>query len=320
MNDFDRKVKESTGSTLNAHDITIVQVNVGLRCVNSCMHCHIEAGPTRNEMMNWETMKQVMAIVRHMQPELVDITGGAPEMNPLLSKFVGALRKEGQNVQVRTNLTTLLESGMQEMIEFYKDQGVSLVASLPCYTEANVDLQRGKGVYEKSIKVLKRLNASGYGSDPNLKLNLVYNPGGAFLPPEQSQLESDYRKNLGKEHGIVFDNLLTITNIPIGRFGNWLRQENQYEEYKQLLKDSFNPQTLGGLMCRHQIEAAWDGRMYDCDFNLALGLPIGDGKPALVRDFDPGRYVGRRIITGEHCYGCTAGYGSSCGGALVSGS
>jgi len=210
------------------------------------MHCHIEAGPTRNEMMNWETMKQVMAIVRHMQPELVDITGGAPEMNPLLSKFVGALRKEGQNVQVRTNLTTLLESGMQEMIEFYKDQGVSLVASLPCYTEANVDLQRGKGVYEKSIKVLKRLNASGYGSDPNLKLNLVYNPGGAFLPPEQSQLESDYRKNLGKEHGIVFDNLLTITNIPIGRFGNWLRQENQYEEYKQLLKDSLTLRLWAG--------------------------------------------------------------------------
>jgi radical SAM/Cys-rich protein len=317
MNDFDRKVQEISGSLLNARDVTTIQVNVGLRCNNSCTHCHLEASPQRDERMDWATMQLVVGVADRVHPKLVDVTGGAPELNSLLSKFVGALKEGGHTVQVRTNLAALLEPGMEGMIGFYHDAGVRLVASLPCYTKANVDAQRGAGAYEKSIEALKHLNAVGYGSDSNLKLDLMYNPGGAFLPPEQSLLESDYRENLGKDHGIVFNNLMTITNIPIGRFQNWLRQQNKYEEYKRLLKDSFNPETLDGLMCRHQIEVAWDGRVYDCDFNLALRAPVDNNVSAHVRDFDIDTYSKRRIVTGEYCFGCTAGHGSSCGGALA---
>ncbi len=206
---------------------------------------------------------------------------------------------------------------MEEMVEFYSGAGVRLVASLPCYTQVNVDAQRGQGVYDKSVNALKRLNSAGYGSHPNLVLDLVYNPGGAFLPGEQASLESDYRANLRKDHGIVFNNLRTITNMPLGRFQRWLRQNNQYDEYNRLLKDSFNSQTLEGLMCRHQIEVGWDGGLYDCDFNLALQLPVGNGVPAQMEDFDAVKYSTRKIMTGDHCFGCTAGQGSSCSGALI---
>jgi len=267
--------------------------------------------------MDWATMQLVVGVADGVHPKLVDVTGGAPELNPSLSKFVDALREGGHTVQVRTNLAALLEAGKEGMIGFYRDAGVRLVASLPCYTKANVDAQRGAGAYEKSIEALKRLNAVGYGSDLNLKLDLMYNPGGAFLPPEQSSLESDYRANLGKDHGIVFNNLMTITNMPIGRFQSWLQQKNLYEEYNRLLVDSFNPETLDGLMCRHQIEVGWDGRVYDCDFNLALRAPVGNGLSVHVKDFDIDAYSGRRIVTGEYCFGCTAGHGSSCGGALA---
>jgi len=317
MNVFDRKVQEISGSVLNARDVTTIQVNVGLLCTNSCMHCHLEASPVRTEMMGWETMQLVVGVADKVRPKIVDITGGAPELNPLLSKFINALRKGNHTVQVRTNLAVLLQPKMIEMMTSYRNAGVRLVASLPCYTKTNVDAQRGIGVYEKSVEALKRLNAIGYGSDVGLKLDLVYNPGGAFLPGEQSSLESDYREHLHKEHGIVFSNLRTITNMPIGRFQNWLRQQNQYEEYRQLLRDSFNPETLDGLMCRHQIEVAWDGRVYDCDFNLALRAPVNNGVSTHVRDFDVDAYSKRRIVTGEYCFGCTAGHGSSCGGALA---
>jgi radical SAM/Cys-rich protein len=317
VNDFDRRVQEASGSPLMSCEVAIVQVNVGLRCNNSCMHCHLEASPSRSESMDWEKMQQVVDAARTIRPELVDITGGAPELNPSLDKFVSALRRDDHTVQVRTNLAALLEPGMEEMIGAYKDAGVRLVASLPCYGKVNLDAQRGVGAYEKSIEALKRLNAVGYGSDPNFTLDLVYNPGGAFLPPEQSSLESDYRENLHRDHGIVFNHLMTITNMPIGRFQTWLSQQHQLEEYDRLLKDSFNPQTLDGLMCRHQVEVAWDGRVYDCDFNLALRLPTGNGGAAHLRDFDMDAYSKRRIVTGEHCFGCTAGHGSSCAGALV---
>ena len=302
---------------MNAYDIKIVQVNMGLRCTNSCKHCHIEASPKRTEMMDWTTTQLVIDAAHKLRPEMVDITGGAPELNPLLTRFVNALRKDGQTVQVRTNLGVLLEKGMEEMMPFYKGANAKLVASLPCYTKENVDSQRGDGVYDKSIDALKRLNALGYGSDPKLQLDLVYNPGGAFLPGEQSELESAYRENLQKDHGIVFNNLRTITNMSIGRFQNWLRQQNQYEKYNQLLRDSFNPQTLDGLMCRHQIEVAWDGSIYDCDFNLALGLPVDLGSTGNIRNLNIDALSKRRIVTGEHCFGCTAGHGSSCGGALI---
>ena len=316
-NDFDRKVCEVSGSLLSASDITIVQANVGLRCNNSCVHCHLDAGPKRSEIMNWQTMESVLDIANQTRPQLVDITGGSPELNPLLHRFVSALKANGHDVQVRTNLTVIFEPRMEEMIEFYTNSQTKLVASLPCYTKENVDSQRGQGVYDKSVEALKRLNAAGYGSDSNLKLDLVYNPGGAFLPGEQSQLEADYRENLQKEHGIVFDNLRTLTNMPIGRFRRLLKQKNELDQYDRLLRESFNPQTLDGLMCRHQIEVAWDGLLYDCDFNLALSAPIRNGVPAQVKDFDIDTHSKRRIITGEYCFGCTAGHGSSCSGALV---
>jgi radical SAM/Cys-rich protein len=318
MNDFDRKVKEISGSLLRASDITIVQANIGLRCNNSCAHCHLEAGPARTEMMSWETMQAVIDIAHKTRPEFVDITGGSPELNPLLHRFVSALKADGQTVQVRTNLTAIFEPRMGQMIEFYSNSGIRLVASLPCYTKTNVDAQRGKGVYDKSVEALKRLNAAGYGSDPDLKLDLVYNPGGAFLPGEESTLESDYRENLHKEHGIVFNNLRTITNMPIGRFQRQLQQSKELEGYNQLLRESFNPQTLDGLMCRHQIEVAWDGLLYDCDFNLALHARIGDGISSHAKDFDVDTYSNRTIVTGDYCFGCTAGHGSSCSGALAS--
>jgi radical SAM/Cys-rich protein len=298
-----------------ASDITVVQANVGLRCNNSCVHCHLEAGPARTEMMDWDTMEAVANIARQTKPELVDITGGSPELNPLLKQFVMTLRAAGQDVQVRTNLTVISESRMDNMVEFYRDNDVKLVASLPCYTKVNVDAQRGSGVYERSIEALKRLNDAGYGSE--LKLDLVYNPGGAFLPGEQASLESDYRDNLQRDHGVVFSNLRTITNMPLGRFQRLLQRDNEYEQYDRLLRESFNPQTLGGLMCRHQIEVAWDGLLYDCDFNLALHAPIGNGLSPRAKDFAAEQYIQRRIVTGNYCFGCTAGHGSSCRGALV---
>jgi radical SAM/Cys-rich protein len=265
-------------------------------------------------------MDAVMKIANQTKPELVDITGGSPELNPLLHRFISALRAAGHNVQVRTNLTVMFEPRMDGMLEFYRNARVKLVASLPCYTKVNVDSQRGQGVYDKSIEALKRLNAAGYGSDPELNLDLVYNPGGPFLPGEQTALESEYRENLRKEHDIFFNNLRTMTNMPIGRFERLLKQKNESEEYNRLLRESFNPETLDGLMCRHQIEVAWDGLMYDCDFNLALHAPIGDGTPASAESFDLETYSKRRIITGDYCFGCTAGHGSSCRGALVPGS
>jgi len=220
---------------------------------------------------------------------------------------------------VRTNLTVLLEPAMETMMSFYADAGVKLAASLPCYLEREVDAQRGDGVFEKSIEALKRLNAIGYGSNPHLKLDLVFNPEGPFLPPEQSSLEDDYRKELCGNYGIAFGSVLTITNMPIGRFLRLLRRANQCRKYERLLRESFNPQTIEGLMCRHQIEVGWDGRVYDCDFNLALGIPIDYSAPSHIRDFDASRHSRRRIVTGDHCFGCTAGHGSSCGGVLVDG-
>jgi radical SAM/Cys-rich protein len=318
LNDFDRKVQEVSGSTLYASDIKIVQVSVGFRCNNACTHCHLEAGPNRTEMMDWDTMQAVVDIANQTEPELVDITGGSPELNPLLHRFISILRAEGHEVQVRTNLTVTCEPRMEEMIQFYRDTGVKLVASLPCYTKENVDAQRGHGVYDRSIQALRRLNAVGYGSNPDLKLDLVYNPGGAFLPGDQASLESDYRENLQMKHGIVFNNLRTITNMPIGRFQQTLQTNNEYEQYNRLLRESFNPETLDGLMCRHQIEVAWDGLVYDCDFNLAEYAPVSHGVSARLRDFDVAKLSSRRIVTGDYCFGCTAGHGSSCSGALVS--
>lgn len=317
MNDFERKIQEATGSLIKAYDIETFQVNIGLKCNSHCTHCHVQASPARTEMMNWSTMQHVLDKTREIRPKFIDITGGAPELNPHLTRFVKAIRENDCNVQVRTNLTILLEPRMEKMIEFYRDNGVKLVASFPCYLKKEVDSVRGDGTFEKSIRVLKRLNDAGYGLDPHLELDLVFNPDGAFLPPQQFSLEREYHTELQEKFGIVFDKLIAIANMPVGRFLELLYRQNLYEKYSQLLRESFNFKTLEGLMCRHQVDVGWDGTIYDCDFNLGLKLPIGYGVPSHIDAFDLAALSRRRILTGNHCFGCTAGNGSSCGGALV---
>ena len=317
MNDFEKRMADVSSGGLHAFDIEIIQVNVGLRCNQACVHCHLDSSPRRTEMMAWPTMELILETARSIGCRMVDLTGGSPEINPHFRRFVEALRKEDHAVQMRTNLTVLLEPGMETMPEFLRDHKVQIVASMPCYLEENVRAQRGEGVYEKSIAAIRRLNALGYGSDAGLALNLVYNPGGPFLPPEQVGLETDYRRELGERFGITFSKLLTITNMPIGRFQTALRRQGQDQKYVQLLKEAFNPQTISGLMCRHQLSIGWDGTLYDCDFNLALGLSVNHGAPDHLRRFDRSGLLTRRIVTGEHCFGCTAGCGSSCGGALA---
>jgi len=317
MNDFERQIASFTGVGLQSFNIDTLQVNVGLRCNQRCIHCHLESSPEREEMMDWSTMQLVLEATKETRCRLVDLTGGAPELNPHFRHFVTTLRQQGHAVQVRTNLTVLLEPGQEDIGYFFRDQQIRLVASLPCYLEENVCSQRGKGVYEKSIMAIRELNALGYGLEPNLPLNLVYNPGGPFLPPSQAALEEDYRRELGGRLGITFTRLLTITNVPLGRFQKELQRQGQEGNYWRLLRESFNPQTLPGLMCRHQLSIGWDGTLYDCDFNLALRLPVNHGAPDHVRIFRVLGLRSRRIVTGEHCFACTAGSGSSCGGALL---
>jgi radical SAM/Cys-rich protein len=305
------------GDELRSVGIETIQANVGLRCNQSCSHCHLEASPERRESMEWATMERVVAAARDAGCRQMDVTGGAPEMNPNLPRFIEALRAEGLSVQVRTNFTALLEPGNETLPAFFREHNVQLVGSMPCYLKENVEAQRGPGVHGRSIEVIRRLNRLGYGFSPEAALNLVYNPLGAFLPPAQEQLEADYRRELAGRFGVTFTRLLTIANMPIGRFKARLTAEGKEEAYQRLLEDSFNPDTIEGLMCRHQISVGWDGTLYDCDFNCALGLPLNHGAPNRVRDFDTAILSRRKIVTGDHCFGCTAGHGSSCRGALA---
>jgi radical SAM/Cys-rich protein len=262
-------------------------------------------------------MERILEVAREIRPALLDITGGAPELHPEIQRFIMALRREGIPVQLRTNLTVLLEPGLEELPAFFRENLVQLVASLPCYLAENVEAQRGTGVYEKSVEALRRLNAVGYGHKEHLALNLVYNPGGPSLPAPQTELEASYGRELESRFGVRFTRLLTITNMPIGRFGAQLRRESRIREYMDLLRSSFNPATVDGVMCRRQISVGWDGKLYDCDFNLALGMPVNHGAPDHIREFSPKALTCRRIVTGEHCFGCTAGAGSSCAGILA---
>jgi radical SAM/Cys-rich protein len=317
MNDFEKQIAGICDKGLYSLKIETLQVNLGLRCNQQCNHCHLEASPHRKERMEWPTMQLVLKAATSANPKLIDLTGGAPELNPNFRRFVKALCQEGHRVQVRTNLTVLLEPEMTDLPEFFREHQLQIVASMPCYLEENVCAQRGRGVHEKSIAAIKRLNALGYGCEPELPLNLVYNPGGPFLPPPQLVLEEDYRRELGQRFGIIFTRLLTITNMPLGRFRTELSRKKEEENYLQLLRKSFNPRTVTGLMCRHQISVGWDGTLYDCDFNLALALPVNHGAPDHIRSFRRLDLIMRRVVTGEHCFACTAGSGSSCGGALV---
>lgn len=317
MNTFDEKVRSVTGGALRANGINTFQVNVGLVCNLECVHCHVNSSPRRKEIMPWETMEHILSAAERARPEWIDITGGAPEMNPHFRRFVDASRDMDIRVMVRTNLTIMLEPGYEDLPGYFKDRRVTLVASLPCYLEENVDRQRGGGVYKGSVEAIRRLNAIGYGIDPDLPLNLVYNPLGPSLPPSQPALEADYRRELLDRYGIHFTHLHTITNMPIGRFKVDLKKAGRDREYMNTLVDAFNPETLEGLMCRRQISIDWNGDLYDCDFNLAIRLRMNHGAPNHISRFDEYLTARREIVTGEHCFGCTAGCGSSCGGALV---
>ncbi len=319
MNRFDLRVVENSAfpDGLRAGAIRTVQVNIGLTCNLECAHCHVASSPRRKEQMNGETLEQVLRLARNLAPVTVDITGGAPEMNPHFRRFVEILRGESFPVMVRTNLTLLLEPDYTALPEFFRSHQVHLIASLPCYLEENVDSQRGAGVYKKSIEALTRLNALGYGIDSELPLDLVYNPVGPGLPPDQRRLEADYREQLGARHSVVFNRLLTITNMPIGQFLGDLKRSGSLDSYLQTLERAYNSGTVERLMCRDQISIGWDGTLYDCDFNLALRLPLDHGLPNHVSRIDPAELAHRLIRTGEHCFGCTAGSGSSCGGALT---
>ncbi|MEX0655129.1 MAG: arsenosugar biosynthesis radical SAM (seleno)protein ArsS [Phycisphaeraceae bacterium] len=313
---FDERVGQAAGEPLTGRSVETVQVNIGLRCNLACRHCHVESSPSRSEQMSWQTMRDVLDAARRAGAQTLDITGGAPEMHPQFRAFVDAALAQGLAVMVRTNLTIMLMDGYEELPQFYADRGVHLVASLPCYLPNNVDRQRGKHVYRDSVAVIQRLNQAGYGRDVDKVLDLVYNPLGPSLPPEQKQLEQAYRVALFDAFDIRFNSLYAITNIAIGRFLHDLARDGQAAAYQQLLRDAFNPATLEGLMCRHQLHVGHDGTMYDCDFNYALGLPV-QGPQRHVRDFDAAAFVRRPIATGEHCFACTAGSGSSCGGALA---
>jgi radical SAM/Cys-rich protein len=317
MVSFDEKLVQIGCSPLRASGVTTLQVNVGKFCNQTCRHCHVDAGPTRKEIMTRQTAELVVGVLNQHDIPVVDITGGAPELNPSFDYLVREARARGRRVIDRSNLTVFFVEGKQYLPEFLRDQQVEITASLPCYLEENVDTQRGKGVYAKSIEALQWLNRLGYG-DPStgLTLNLVYNPLGPSLPPPQAQLEEDYRRELGTRFGVVFNHLYTITNIPISRFLMDLQRHGNYDRYMDLLVAKFNPGTIEGVMCRTMISVGWDGTLYDCDFNQMLAMPINHGFPRHLRDFDSYLLARREICTGPHCFGCTAGSGSSCGGAL----
>jgi radical SAM/Cys-rich protein len=295
-----------------------IQVNVGKLCNQACHHCHVDAGPRRTERMTRAAAERVIEVLAASHcVETLDITGGAPELNPNFAMLVERSRALGRRVIVRCNLTVTLEPGMEWLVEFYRHARVELVCSLPCYTAENTDRQRGAGVFDKSIAALRNLNAAGFGRG-ELRLDLVYNPVGGSLPPPQAELEAQYREALARNFGIVFDRLLTITNMPIARFANQLNAGGNHSAYMSLLVNHFNPATVDALMCRDLVSIGWDGRLYDCDFNQMLEIPLGAKAASTIWDVeDVGELAGAPIATGSHCFGCTAGAGSSCGGAIA---
>ncbi|WP_431688490.1 arsenosugar biosynthesis radical SAM (seleno)protein ArsS [Hahella sp. NBU794] len=296
-----------------------LQVNLGYKCNLSCTHCHVAAGPTRTEMMTEAVIADVLEFISVKKIKVLDLTGGAPEMNPYFRSLVTEARGMGVTVMDRCNLTIMHEDGQEDLGDFLAKQSVEIVASLPCYAEQNVDKQRGKGVYQESISALKKLNALGYGREGSgLTLNLVYNPGGPFLPPAQEKLEADYKRELLDHHGIEFNQLFVLTNMPISRFGSVLLSKGQFNDYMQLLHASYSEHNLHSVMCRTLISVDWQGYVYDCDFNQMLDIPlIASDKPKVhLRDLMTENLEGSSIATADHCYGCTAGQGSSCGGAL----
>jgi radical SAM/Cys-rich protein len=314
MNDFQSALAKN-GIPLKRDCFETLQINVGRKCNQTCTHCHVDAGPDRTEMMDAETARKVGEWILEHRPAIVDITGGAPEISDHFDYFVETARSVGSHVIDRNNLTIIETKKYAYLPDFLAKNQVEVVASLPCYSAENVNAQRGEGVFDKSISALKKLNAVGYGSE--LPLTLVFNPFGAKLPPDQDELEADYKRELKKHFGIVFTRLFAITNLPIARFAVDLREHGQWDAYNQLLIDSFNPDTVEGLMCRSTINIGWKGEVFDCDFNQMLFMQQkAEGKKLFLWDVTPESMEDIPILTANHCFGCTAGAGSSCGGAL----
>ena len=303
---------------INREEVKTVQINLGYRCNQACFHCHVNASPDRKEQMSIDTIRQVIQFIDKVKPAVVDLTGGAPELNPHFRELVSEIRDRGIAVIDRCNLTILFEHGQEDLHKFLAQHQVIVTASLPCYTEDNVNSQRGDGVFKKSINGLRLLNEVGYGhSNPDLQLHLVYNPLGAFLPPPQEALEIEYKEHLAKNYGVQFDVLLTITNMPIKRFGSTLVSRGEFENYMQLLKDNYSEENLNSVMCKTLISIDWEGYLFDCDFNQMLGLPFGNlRRKTHIRDLNTNQIEGKSIAVRDHCFGCTAGRGSSCSGAL----
>ncbi|UCE78579.1 MAG: arsenosugar biosynthesis radical SAM protein ArsS [Nitrospiraceae bacterium] len=309
---FTDKVASTQSHPLHATEIRILQVNLGYRCNLSCKHCHVEGGPERKEVMSRETMGYVLSALNKIPVKTLDITGGAPELNPHFTSFVQEARHNDIHVIVRSNLTIFFEKGMEYLPEFFRKNNVEIIASLPYYRQSTVDRVRGNGTFEKSIDALRILNRLGYGNGSGeAVLNLVYNPQGAFLPASQESLEEEYKKELWRSHDIDFNRLYTFTNMPVGRFKNFLVRTGNLDTYVQKLSCSFNPQTLEAVMCRHILNVGWDGKLYDCDFNQMIRLEISDKYPRHIRDFDYSLLSTREIAVDDHCFGCTAGQGST---------
>jgi radical SAM/Cys-rich protein len=313
MNRFEEQLAVH-GLTLRRAGLHTLQVNVGRKCNQACRHCHVDAGPWRTEMVSEKVAHRIGEWIETFRPEIVDITGGAPELSDFFRYFVEVSRGAGARVIDRCNLTIIEEPAYTELPDYLAGHEVEVIASLPCYTAENVAKQRGQGVFEKSISALRKLNAVGYGT--NRALNLVYNPIGPTLPSPQAELETDYKEALERDFGIVFNRLFTITNQPIARFAEDLRQQGRTEEYMSLLTSSFNPVTVDELMCRSTLSVGWTGEVYDCDFNQMLGMQIRNGRPLYLWDVTPEYLEGWAIRTGAHCLACTAGCGSSCTGTL----
>ncbi len=313
-------LKDSKFPDIQRSRLEVLQVNLGYLCNQTCQHCHVNAGPTRKELMSQSSITDLLNILRNPSIHTLDLTGGAPEMNPLFKELVVKAKALGKKVIDRCNLTILTEPGYQDLTDFLAKNKVEIVASLPCYLEQNVDGQRGKGAYQKSITGLRKLNQAGYAqADSDLLLNLVYNPTGPYLPPGQQQLEQDYKKFLSENFDIQFNQLFTITNMPIARFGSSLISQGKFEEYMNLLKDSINLNNLNAVMCRNQLSVDWQGYVYDCDFNQMLNLNLthpARQKKLHLRDLADIELEQLDIIVADHCFGCVAGAGSSCGGAL----
>lgn len=319
MASFQSVLKEHNLDPLSRGKLETLQVNLGRRCNMTCEHCHVNAGPAAEEVMSDETADSIIRFLFKHRMQSLDITGGAPEMAPVFNNLVSRAADLVNEIIVRCNLTVLFEEGMEYLPKFYKGNKIHLVCSLPCYTEKNVDKQRGAGTFKKSIRALQLLNEEGYGNDSDLKLDLVYNPGGAFLPSSQSQLEADYKRELGNNYNIKFNHLITITNMPISRFEGVVKGTSSQQAYLKLLMDNFNPSAVASVMCRNLLSVAWDGKIYDCDFNQALGIEATDetGQPLTIGNINPGLLEGKDIICADHCFACVAGEGSSCSGALV---